>query len=284
MANKTHTLSLTPVLRTGSGCIHNFFDIIPVFCSNPNCSCKDVTLLFHEPDATFTKRLFRITLNYETWKLVSTKLYENDADYTKIIHEFVNDFSSNVNDEIKEGLLRRKNEIGKDRYLLRKDIDNSKYNLDKLVFFSEIYDDKIRPQLVFQNNKKLYFVHDYYCADPKCDCNQVLITFQIVKNHKALDEPFLRFNLDIESGQCKCEHRDENISGKSAQKMFNAFTDYIFEDLIEFTKERFSLIRKWGEAMYDKPILLSKTTDKIGRNSQCPCGSGKKYKKCCILK
>ncbi|RYE56870.1 MAG: hypothetical protein EOP48_07055, partial [Sphingobacteriales bacterium] len=23
---------------------------------------------------------------------------------------------------------------------------------------------------------------------------------------------------------------------------------------------------------------------KVERNSQCPCGSGKKYKKCCLLK
>lgn len=26
------------------------------------------------------------------------------------------------------------------------------------------------------------------------------------------------------------------------------------------------------------------TTDKIGRNDLCPCGSGKKYKQCCLLK
>lgn len=27
-----------------------------------------------------------------------------------------------------------------------------------------------------------------------------------------------------------------------------------------------------------------RTEPKIGRNSPCPCGSGKKYKKCCLLK
>jgi preprotein translocase subunit SecA len=26
------------------------------------------------------------------------------------------------------------------------------------------------------------------------------------------------------------------------------------------------------------------TGDKVGRNDPCPCGSGKKYKKCCLLK
>lgn len=29
---------------------------------------------------------------------------------------------------------------------------------------------------------------------------------------------------------------------------------------------------------------LPTTVQKIGRNDPCPCGSGKKYKKCCALK
>jgi uncharacterized protein YecA (UPF0149 family) len=37
-----------------------------------------------------------------------------------------------------------------------------------------------------------------------------------------------------------------------------------------------------------KPIFLDVTEPimsfKIGRNEPCPCGSGKKYKKCCIIK
>ena len=30
-----------------------------------------------------------------------------------------------------------------------------------------------------------------------------------------------------------------------------------------------------------EPVNVGK---KVGRNEQCPCGSGKKYKKCCINK
>jgi hypothetical protein len=33
-----------------------------------------------------------------------------------------------------------------------------------------------------------------------------------------------------------------------------------------------------GEALVDEPVA---TTMKAGRNDPCPCGSGKKYKKCC---
>ena len=38
------------------------------------------------------------------------------------------------------------------------------------------------------------------------------------------------------------------------------------------------------EEEYQAPKTVVNTTKKIGRNDPCPCGSGKKYKKCCIKK
>lgn len=40
-------------------------------------------------------------------------------------------------------------------------------------------------------------------------------------------------------------------------------------------------IIKNNEKMNVKPIKI-KTMKKIGRNEKCICGSGKKYKKCCL--
>ena len=33
----------------------------------------------------------------------------------------------------------------------------------------------------------------------------------------------------------------------------------------------------------EKPQTVKRQTAKVGRNDPCPCGSGKKYKKCCGL-
>ncbi|MBE6032925.1 MAG: hypothetical protein E7224_07025, partial [Clostridiales bacterium] len=33
-----------------------------------------------------------------------------------------------------------------------------------------------------------------------------------------------------------------------------------------------------------KPQPVRKTAPEVGRNDPCPCGSGKKYKKCCGAK
>ena len=40
----------------------------------------------------------------------------------------------------------------------------------------------------------------------------------------------------------------------------------------------------FGRTMYHSKKLRKETKKKIGRNDPCPCGSGKKYKKCCIDK
>ena len=37
-------------------------------------------------------------------------------------------------------------------------------------------------------------------------------------------------------------------------------------------------------AVVARPAPRTATGDKVGRNDPCPCGSGKKYKKCCYLK
>ncbi|MBT7153787.1 MAG: SEC-C domain-containing protein, partial [Deltaproteobacteria bacterium] len=39
--------------------------------------------------------------------------------------------------------------------------------------------------------------------------------------------------------------------------------------------------RKRQESYYQPESEPVRTEPKIGRNQPCPCGSGKKYKKCC---
>ena len=42
-----------------------------------------------------------------------------------------------------------------------------------------------------------------------------------------------------------------------------------------------ALADAWADATSVKPKPIVNPTTKIGRNDPCPCGSGRKYKKCC---
>jgi uncharacterized protein YecA (UPF0149 family) len=42
-------------------------------------------------------------------------------------------------------------------------------------------------------------------------------------------------------------------------------------------------VPKWTPDVFDEPVIPAPST-KTRPNDQCPCGSGKKYKKCCGAK
>ena len=47
-------------------------------------------------------------------------------------------------------------------------------------------------------------------------------------------------------------------------------------------KEVAAMREAYLEAMTEKPKPVIRPAAKIGRNDPCPCGSGRKYKKCCM--
>lgn len=49
-------------------------------------------------------------------------------------------------------------------------------------------------------------------------------------------------------------------------------------ELMAVVKSRFASARAAGEKALGKPIRMS---PRVGRNEPCPCGSGKKFKRCC---
>jgi SEC-C motif domain protein len=52
--------------------------------------------------------------------------------------------------------------------------------------------------------------------------------------------------------------------------------------------ERSTFVRREGQWYYKDGTIqrqtpITRATPKVGRNEPCPCGSGKKYKKCCAI-
>ena len=57
---------------------------------------------------------------------------------------------------------------------------------------------------------------------------------------------------------------------------------YLFHVTVETTAKREAVAKETGTGGPDQPIApIKRSENKVGRNDPCPCGSGKKYKKCC---
>lgn len=53
-------------------------------------------------------------------------------------------------------------------------------------------------------------------------------------------------------------------------------------EVAEFRKEKGAWFFVDGKAPYQAPVV--RAAPKVGRNDPCPCGSGRKYKQCCLAK
>ncbi len=80
-------------------------------------------------------------------------------------------------------------------------------------------------------------------------------------------------------------HRTEKGGPADSEGVVEFTATYILDGLREEHREIASFVKKDGTWLYSEGEVVPRTVvregPKIGRNDPCPCGSGKKYKKCC---
>ena len=142
-----------------------------------------------------------------------------------------------------------------------------------------------------------YAFLEMYCVDANCDCRKVII-------HVITDEHFktwaiLNYGWESEEyyrawwGKNHLLYRpmsgvifDPPTNDPLKQEFLKVFTDIIQSDK-KYARRLQTHYFMFKEAMQKKrdnqvvqnPLL----SEKIGRNTLCPCNSGKKFKKCCLL-
>lgn len=98
-----------------------------------------------------------------------------------------------------------------------------------------------------------------------------------LENEKVLHFTGIEILYNEIAGVCKSLGRDEEAAEWSEKGRAVAESDREWRDSQEFDEPEFM-----------PPVWTSQETiikgPKVGRNAPCPCGSGKKYKKCCLNK
>ena len=126
--------------------------------------------------------------------------------------------------------------------------------------------------------------------------NKIFENFESVENTKACVEFFLqndKFSANIIKRVAECHENFMDV----VNKLLNA--NYTLDELLQHYKSRYlenkifssttvlykskAFSKTLGiiEEDIEKPSLEGIDLSKIGRNDPCPCGSGKKFKKCC---
>ena len=81
-------------------------------------------------------------------------------------------------------------------------------------------------------------------------------------------------------------NRHTHIINKREELMAQEFLNILPEDVDEWLKSPLLMAGQKEELVHMlrefNMISKNNSEDKVGRNDSCPCGSGKKYKKCCL--
>lgn len=97
-----------------------------------------------------------------------------------------------------------------------------------------------------------------------------------VKDHRYEADAALIDEFSRNSEWIKLQIVQSTEAAATAMVEFKAY--YREKDRVKLHHEKSTFIKVDGEWLYEEGKLFNTV---IGRNEPCPCGSGKKYKRCC---
>ncbi len=131
-----------------------------------------------------------------------------------------------------------------------------------LVFYNRAIGDN--KAIAWEFDDKEYIMADAYCKNPECTCQSTFII--IAPKDNITEGKGFFYNYENKA----FEESEHDIPQNWIEEI------QADDELHDIFRQRHKDIR----AAFLEQLLLGFDT-KIGRNDPCPCGSGKKYKKCC---
>lgn len=130
----------------------------------------------------------------------------------------------------------------------------------------------------YKLDEHVYEAEEMYCPSPECACGEVVVYFSSCDVSSGVLSPGSVMVKSSGAPDMRPIHADDL---NRLTRLWAAFTRRHPRYPAHFAR-RYPLIKavgaKIGSTTVSTPLVLPA---KVGRNDACPCGSGKKYKKCC---
>ena len=260
-------------------------------CPNLTCKCGDVTLSMFPAGARDTvpaakigvdveKRIVKEAVNgvspLEAGLALLTANNITDSDYDILYREYWS---------IKNYFTESDNELDGDFDFDYDGIEGrgalTRYN--SILPFCDQF------SAVISQRKCLIF--DQYCVRGACDCSSANLEFALLDEKRNVFKGEFGVFADYRSRVWSLE----DGTAESAQppiplSELKAMVEKQIPDIYDKLRKRHLRLKDiYSKCLMDKATALPFHADaaqknKVGRNDPCPCGSGKKYKKCCLAK
>jgi len=241
------------------------------YCTNPFCDCQHVTLSFCQQDNPDNQISFLLNFDKTQGQL------PNQKKYTKIQSEIIKGFLKNLPNELivlfKQRYTEAKAFGEKDpkSYLI---LESGRY-----VNYMECFP-RNSENFNFSCEEDKYFAEDSYELDPRVDNRDVsLVFYPFTLDDKNL-KPIFTYTYSFDEN--KRSDMDNKLGAKESNILLGL--NQTIPNFFETLKKRYKQTKSLGEDLLKSGPKIPIFEDKVKPNAFCPCGSGKKYKKCCANK
>jgi len=270
------------------------FDCEFSVCENPVCTCGTICL-----------NLTRLPINgYVNASLDSLKIdiniyeralsYNDEIEFSEEELELAEQVLESLSDDDFNLLIGihfdLKNRISEQASTdsIEAEFDYEKVEYDGLMsFYNDILPYGYRFVITIDNCR--YNIRDQYCLLPKCSCTDTYLVIESENPLEKQEEGFCDISINYKKKQWKILETSHGFLNLGVIK--SAIEQQIPDIYQQFFKRHEKLksiyhhCKKRDYAA--KTELVTRPDDsfsKVGRNDPCPCGSGKKHKKCCLKK
>ena len=181
--------------------------------------------------------------------------------------------------------------------------------MGKMIYYNTMCPDSDSLELIylhadneFHLTRGYYAFLDLFCDNPDCNCKDGMVDVYKVNRKNIYSEksikinkpPLATFSLswDNMQNEWSIEIHSSAQRYNTAKALLNVFKRAYEEGFAPILKRHYIHYKKTIKEQnlnskiesLEGKIISPEEFKRIGRNDPCPCGSGEKYKKCCLNK
>ena len=249
-------------------------------CQNPTCDCKVVSLICipENPELMGDLDSIRLEMNLANRSVDNIK----DAPPEALL------LAQEIKAQITDAEWKQLKELyfaGKVEATAQCDLDQFKLDLgpefmgrdNLMVGFYQIF--PFAAPGLFTLGADEWTFDDQYCVNLKCDCEEAILSFIRCSPTDHSTRPSISIRYNYSQNKITEVIPESDTDGIPGNVLLQALLS-AQPDLNDFLIKRHAILRK----IIKRSLPLQTVrlpVSKPGRNDPCPCGSGKKYKKCC---
>jgi hypothetical protein len=264
------------------------YECIISACQSPVCTCKGVYLelvpmLIKNEDGTPIYP-HRVNIDIEERALVKEGTFITPKKDLEFASSFLPALGEDDYSFLHEMHFKFKNKITEAAGVDSIDVsfDYSQVERDRLL---SAYNDVLPygNQLVVTLDGKQYIVIDQFCLLPKCSCSDTTLSIMPLGEGGDIGSELCAFSVNYRKKQWKeLEMHSSSLSAKELRSAVETQIPDFYEKLLNRHIRLKGIYANCKKKHFESKKPLE--TSEVGRNDPCPCGSGKKYKKCCLGK